>query len=78
MTPKKEFNKITVRYNNSNLECYDIKEYDIWEDYLRIKLLDNSVQYFNKLEIKWFRVWKHDPLSTTKTYLTDDTYDYHS
>lgn len=78
MTPKKEFNKITIRYNNSNLECYDIREYDIWEDYLRIKLLDNSVQYFNKLEIRWFRVWKHNPLDTTKTYLNDDTYDYHS
>ena len=78
MTPKQKFNKITIRYNNSNVECYDIKEYDMWKDYIRIQLLDNSVQYFNKLEIKWFRVWKHDPLSTTKTYLNDDTYDYHS
>lgn len=78
MTPKKEFNKITIRYKNSNLECYDIKEYDIWEDYLRIRLLDNSVQYFNKLEIQWFRAWKYDPLNTTKTCLNDDTYDYHS
>ena len=78
MTPKKEFNKITIRYKNSNLECYYIKEYDLLEDYLRIKLLDDSVQYFNKLEIQWFRIWEYDSIGTIKTYLNDDTYDYHS